>query len=86
MKPVEKVVAELKRYQHPLVCFSAREAPADGGAEVLIQLRDASLSAHTYTIHLTPRELQNPRFAWAFQKILYDSLHDYIIELFTDRP
>lgn len=75
---MEKVQSELRRYQHPLVVFSACDAGEGGGVNVLIQLRDRSVSAHTYTIHLAPRDLENPRFAWAFQRRLYDSLHDYI--------
>lgn len=83
---LEKVLTELKRYQHPLVRFSAQESSDNGGVDVLIRLQDPAVSTNTYTIHLTPRELRNPRFSWAFQKILYDSLHDFIIELFNERP
>jgi hypothetical protein len=83
---LEKVQTELARYRHPLVSFTAQGSKQDGGVDVLLCLQDASSGAHTYTIHLSPRDLQNPRFPWSFQKILYDSLHDYIIELFIDRP
>lgn len=83
---MQKVEAELAKYRHPLVSFDARSSPRDGGVEVILECRDHSIQAHTYQIHLTPREIENPRFSWAFQKILYDSLHDYIIELFIDRP
>lgn len=86
MDALEKVETELTRYRHPLLCFSARMSGANGGVDVSIQTRDPAMSDHAYLIHLTPRELENPRFSWAFQKILYDSLHDYIIELFIDRP
>ena len=86
MSALEKVNSALEAYDHPLVSFSARPGEDGVGVDVLIQLRDPSVSAHTYTIHLAPRDLDNPRFTWAFQRILYDSLHDYIIELFTDRP
>jgi hypothetical protein len=83
---LERVETELQRYLHPLITLAARRADRDGGVEVLLQLRDSSIPAHTYTMHLTPREIENPRFAWAFQRLLYDSMHDYVIELFTDRP
>lgn len=86
MNSLERVNAELRRYNHPLVSFAASTAAANEGVDVHLQLRDPSVSDHKYTIHLAPRDLENPRFVWAFQKILYDSLHDYIIELFTDRP
>lgn len=86
MTSLEKVNNELRRYKHPLVSFIAREVNGNGGIDVLLHLRDQALKAHTYTIHLTSRDLENPRFSWAFQRILYDSLHDYMIELFTDRP
>ncbi len=84
--PLKMVQAELARYRHPLVIFAAQPACTGEGIDVSIQLRDESISAHHYMIHLSPRELQNPRFPWAFQKTLYDSLHDYVIELFQDRP
>jgi hypothetical protein len=86
LNSLEKVNAELRRYNHPLVSFTASATDVEEGVDVHLRLRDSSVSDHTYTIHLAPRDLGNPRFAWAFQKILYDSLHDYIIELFADRP
>jgi hypothetical protein len=86
LNSLETVEAELKRYHHPLVLFTAREMEGGDGVDVLIRLRDAAISSHTYTIRLAPRDLENPRFSWAFQRILYDSLHDYMIELFNDRP
>lgn len=86
MSSLEKVKSALESYDHPLLSFSAHAGKGSEGVDVLIQLRDASVSAHTYTIHLAPRDLENPRFTWAFQRTLYDSLHDYIIELFTNRP
>lgn len=86
MSSLEKVNSALDHYDHPLVSFSAQPGEGDEGVDVLIQLRDPAVSGHTYTIHLAHRDLENPRFTWAFQRILYDSLHDYIIELFTNRP
>ena len=38
-KHLEKVCAELKRYEHPLFDFSAR--PATGGVEILIRFKPA---------------------------------------------
>ncbi|MDD5543680.1 MAG: hypothetical protein PHX83_10955 [Acidobacteriia bacterium] len=86
MDVLARVEAELARYRHPLISMNAHSSTGDGGVDVLLQLKDPSVSAHTYRLHLTVREIENPRFSWAFQKLLYDSLHDYIIELFTDRP
>lgn len=67
LSALDKVNSALGAYDHPLVSFSARLGEDGVGVDVLIQLRDPSVSAHTYTIHLAPRDLDNPRFTWAFQ-------------------
>lgn len=81
---VERVLAELTKYEHPLFEFSAR--PKDDGVEVVIDFRERSLGVHTYTFEFHPRDIDHPQFTWTFQRQLYDCLHDYIIEMFTRNP
>ena len=79
-----KVQRELARYEHPLFAFDARGG--DDGVAVDIRCKLAGADVHVYEMTLRPRELENPQFPWSFQKQLYDSLHDYIIEMFTRNP
>ncbi len=81
---VEKVRAELARYEHPLFVFDAR--PASDGVEVEIRFRPPEVQVHTYLFQMRPREIEHAQFPWTFQKQLYDCLHDYIIEMFTRNP
>jgi hypothetical protein len=41
---------------------------------------------HHYEINLHEREIENPQFPWTFQKLLYDCLHDFIVEMFERNP
>lgn len=81
---VEKVEKELARYEHPLFRFSTR----DVGTEVLllIDLREGFGVEHHYEITLHEREIENRQFPWTFQKLLYDCLHDFIVEMFERNP
>jgi hypothetical protein len=79
-----RVLDHLRLYEHPLLSFSARET--NGLIEILIDLKNSTVSAHTYVIRLHPRDLDNPQFAWQLQRQLYDGLHDYFIEMFTSTP
>lgn len=81
---VEKVRAELARYEHPLFEFDARAAAE--GVEIEIRLKPRDAEVHTYTYQMRPREIENTQFRWTFQRQLYDCLHDYIIEMFTRNP
>ncbi len=81
---LRRVLAELSRYEHPLLEFAA--VARDGHIEVTIDLRDRSLGLHTYRFGLSPRDLEDPRFSWHFQRQLYDCLHDYLVEMFTRNP
>lgn len=81
---LEKVRAELARYEHPLFTFDAREAGE--GVEVLIEFRSAEPAVHTYVYCLQPRDIEQAQFAWNFQRQLYDCLHDYVVEMFTRNP
>jgi hypothetical protein len=81
---LERVLAQLRLYEHPLLDFGAR---AKGDAvEVVISFKKPHVPVHTYYFELHPRDLDNPRFEWQFQRQLYDCLHDYLIEMFTRTP
>lgn len=79
-----KVRGELDRYEHPLFAFDAR--PAAEGVEVLIRFKPHEPPVHAYTFLMRPREIENAQFPYLFQKQLYDCLHDFVIEMFTDNP
>jgi hypothetical protein len=81
---VQKVRAELVRYEHPLFSFDARLNGS--GVEVEIRYRFDDPEIHAYLLNLLPREIDNAQFPWMFQKQLYDGLHDYVIEMFTSNP
>ena len=39
-----------------------------------------------YRLTFMQRDLQITQFPWTFQKLLYDCLTDYVVELFTRSP
>jgi hypothetical protein len=81
---LERVLAQLRLYEHPLMEFSAR---AKGeGVEMIIQFKDRRIPVHTYYFDMHPRDLDHPQFEWTFQRQLYDCLHDYLVEMFTRTP
>jgi hypothetical protein len=82
--PVEKVRAELARYEHPLFRFAARRAT--DGVEIEIRYSPPEPEVHVYTFVLREREIAHAQFPWMLQKQLYDCLHDYVIEMFTRNP
>ena len=81
---LERVRAELARYEHPLFAFDAREAGE--AVEVVIDLRGSEPPVHTYVYALQPRDIEQAQFPWTFQRQLYDCLHDYVVEMFTRNP
>jgi hypothetical protein len=81
---LDRVVSQLRLYEHPLLTFSAR-AKGDG-VEVIIRFKDESIPVHTYYFDLHPRDLDDPQFEWSFQRQLYDALHDYFVEMFIRTP
>ena len=81
---VEKVRAELARYEHPLFEFGVRAAAE--GVEIEICFKPRKAEVHTYTYLMRSREIENTQFPWTFQRQLYDCLHDYVIEMFTRNP
>jgi len=82
VKPLEKVQAEIARYDHALLDFSAREQK--GTIELVIQLKSREL--HTYYAPIHPRDIEHPQFPWTFQRYLYDCMHDYLVEMFVHTP
>ncbi len=84
MTPLEKVRAEIARYDHALLRFSAREH--GGAVELVIELKDNGLGLHTYCAPIHARDIEHPQFAWTFQRYLYDCMHDYLVEMFIRTP
>jgi hypothetical protein len=84
VSPLEKVEAELARYEHTLVDFSARER--NGELVLVIAMKNPYPGAHTYYAPLHPRDIENAQFPWTFQRYLYDCLHDYLVEMFVRTP
>jgi hypothetical protein len=81
---LDRVNAQLRLYQHPLLDFSARGKGE--GVELIIQFRKPPVPVHTYYFDLHPRDLDHSQFEWSFQRQLYDCLHDYLVEMFTRTP
>jgi hypothetical protein len=81
---LQRVIEQLQRYEHPLLQFGAE--PKGVGVEVTINFKASPVPVHTYYFNLHPRDLDHPQFEWTFQRQLYDSLHDYLIEMFTRTP
>ena len=84
MTPLEKVLAETVRYEHPLVLISAREQA--GAVELVIEWKNRELGLHTYYAPVHARDIEHPQFPWTFQRYLYDCLHDYLVECFIRTP
>jgi hypothetical protein len=81
---LERVFAQLRLYEHPLLDFDAR-AKGDG-VELIIQFKNPRVPVHTYYFDLHPRDLDHTQFEWTFQRQLYDCLHDYLVEMFIRTP
>jgi len=81
---LEKVQAELRRYEHALMDFSAREH--NGAVELVIELNNRHLGLHPYYPPIHVRDIEHPQFAWTLQSYLYACLHDYVVEMFTVTP
>lgn len=81
---LDRVLSQLRLYEHPLLNFSARTK--GDGVEVIIKFKDESIPVHTYYFDLHPRDLDDSQFEWSFQRQLYDALHDYFVEMFIRTP
>ena len=84
MEPIERVQRELKKYAHPLLYFSVREQ--NDRLELVIDLKDKPPDIHTYYLEIHPRELESKQFPWTLQRMIFDGLHDYFIEMFVYTP
>jgi len=83
-KRLQRVREQLALYEHPLLDFEAR--PQGEGVELLIRFKDPNVKVHTYSAGLHPHDLDHPNVEWAFQRQLYDFLHDYFVEMFIRTP
>jgi hypothetical protein len=81
---LEKVEAEIARYDHALLRFSAREHA--GAIELVIELKHPGMQMHTYYAPLHARDIEHSQFPWTFQRYLYDCMHDYLVEMFLHTP
>lgn len=77
-------LAEVRRYEHPLLDFSVRRHNEQ--VELVIECKVRHLGLHTYYLPLHPRDFESPQFPWTFQRLLYDGMHDYIVEMFARTP
>src|ERR1019366_963845 len=79
-----RVQQQLRLYEHPLVEFDARNKGES--VEGIIRPRFTEPPVHTYYFEMHPRDLDDLQFEWAFQRQLFDCLHDYLVEMFTRTP
>jgi len=84
MSSLLRVQQELSKYEHPFFEFAAREKADD--VEMVIRSKVPGVLSPEYRITLMERDIQNSQFPWTFQKLLYDCLTDYVVELFTKNP
>jgi hypothetical protein len=84
MSSIDRVRQELEKYEHPFFQFEAKEN--EEGVELLIHSKVPDVLSPTYRITFNERDLKSSQFPWTFQKLLYDCLTDYIVELFTKSP
>jgi hypothetical protein len=81
---VQRVREELAKYEHPFFQFEAREKGEL--VEMVIRSKVPGVLSPEYRITLNDRDIQSSQFQWTFQKLLYDCLTDYTVELFTKNP
>ena len=84
MTPLETVIEEISRYEHPFFEFSATAAGED--VELCIHSKIPNVLSPAYRITFSERDLKSTQFPWTFQKLLYACLTDYVVELFTKSP
>ncbi len=84
LSSLEKIQAELTRYEHPLFTFEAVEDSK--GVRVWISLKIEPEVIEPYTFLIPHRDFADPRYGWRFQNLLYNYLHDYMIETFIKTP
>ena len=84
MEHLQRVLDEIQKYEHPFFDFTAREK--DDGVELSIRSKIPNVLSPEYRITFSARDLSSGQFPWTFQKLLYDCLTDYVVELFTKSP
>jgi len=84
MTPLETVIEEIAKYEHPYFEFSA--LPKGDEVELCIRSRIPDVLSPVYRITFSERDLKSSQFTWTFQRLLYSCLTDYIVELFTKSP
>ena len=84
MSSIEKVRAEIGKYEHPFFEFSARATNTE--VELCIRSKVIGVLSPEYRLTLAERDLRSAQFPWTFQRLLYDCLTDYVVELFTKCP
>lgn len=84
MTLLETVQSEIAQYEHPFFEFSAGET--DRGVELCIRSKIEGVLSPEYRLTFAERDLRSSQFPWTFQKLLYDCLTDYVVELFTKCP
>jgi len=84
MSSIERVREQLARYEHPFFDFEAREKR--DAVEMVIRSKVSNVLSPDYRITLNQRDIENSQFPWTFQRLLYDCLHDYVVELFIRNP
>jgi hypothetical protein len=80
---LDKVNRELARYEHPLFHWEA--TIASPGVRVTVRVKH-QCDVAPYSFVLIPRELEARAFQWDFQRLIYNYLHDYLVEMFTRSP
>jgi hypothetical protein len=83
LSSLEKIRAELQRYEHPLFTFAAEDHPR--GVRVVVALTVEDI-LEPYAFIIPHSDLNDPRYGWRFQNLLFNYLHDYMIETFTLTP
>jgi len=53
---------------------------------MVIRSKVPNVLSPEYRITLNARDIGSSQFQWTFQKLLYDCLTDYVVELFTRDP
>ena len=76
---------ELKKYSHPLLRFDVQET-VTGRIELVIDLKEKATNIHTYYLEIHPRDLAHPQFRWILQRMIFEGLHDYFVEMFEYTP
>lgn len=76
---------ELRKYAHPLLRFDVRRTDA-GRVELVIDLKEKPANIHTYYLEIHPRDFEHPQFRWILQRMIFEGLHDYFVEMFEYTP